>query len=71
MSLEFPAGLRDKGESVEQAAVRELAEETGFEGRITVSTLIPLLNVKEVNFCPSVPGLAYRSNGVHRPVEEL
>ncbi len=39
VSLEFPAGLRDLGETVEQAAVRELAEETGFQGRITVSKL--------------------------------
>jgi ADP-ribose pyrophosphatase len=32
MTVEFPAGLIDKGESVEQAALRELREETGYVG---------------------------------------
>ena len=30
ISAEFPAGLIDKGESPEKAALRELAEETGY-----------------------------------------
>jgi ADP-ribose pyrophosphatase len=29
-SIEFPAGLIDEGETIEEAARRELAEETGF-----------------------------------------
>ncbi|CAI4227367.1 unnamed protein product [Auanema sp. JU1783] len=29
-SLEFPAGLIDKGETVEECAIRELKEETGY-----------------------------------------
>jgi 8-oxo-dGTP pyrophosphatase MutT (NUDIX family) len=33
--LEFPAGLIDPGEAPEQAAERELAEETGYTGRVT------------------------------------
>lgn len=33
-TVEWPAGLIDAGESAEQAAVRELKEETGYEGRI-------------------------------------
>lgn len=32
--IEFPAGLVDKGETPEQAAVRELAEETGYAGEV-------------------------------------
>lgn len=32
--VEFPAGLVDTGETPEQAAVRELYEETGYRGRI-------------------------------------
>eukprot|EP00559_Dactyliosolen_fragilissimus_P000835 CAMPEP_0184867804 /NCGR_PEP_ID=MMETSP0580-20130426/27775_1 /TAXON_ID=1118495 /ORGANISM="Dactyliosolen fragilissimus" /LENGTH=288 /DNA_ID=CAMNT_0027368261 /DNA_START=54 /DNA_END=920 /DNA_ORIENTATION=- len=36
-TLEFPAGLIDDGESAEEAAIRELEEETGYVG--TVSTL--------------------------------
>ena len=32
--VEFPAGLIDDGETPEQAAVRELKEETGYEGKV-------------------------------------
>jgi len=32
--VEFPAGLIDPGETVEQTARRELAEETGYTGRV-------------------------------------
>ncbi|EME45853.1 hypothetical protein DOTSEDRAFT_71522 [Dothistroma septosporum NZE10] len=32
--VEFPAGLIDAGETPEQAAVRELKEETGYEGKV-------------------------------------
>lgn len=33
--LEFPAGLIDAGEDAATAAVRELGEETGYEGKVT------------------------------------
>jgi ADP-ribose pyrophosphatase len=33
--VEFPAGLIDQGETPEQAAVRELKEETGYEGKVS------------------------------------
>ena len=33
-ALEFPAGLIDKGETAEQAALRELWEETGYVGTV-------------------------------------
>jgi len=32
--IEIPAGLVDEGESVEETAMRELREETGYHGRI-------------------------------------
>lgn len=34
VSVELPAGLIDEGESVTEAALRELKEETGFEGEV-------------------------------------
>ena len=33
--LELPAGLIDSGENAEGTAIRELAEETGFQGQVT------------------------------------
>ena len=32
--IEFPAGLIEEGETIEQAAIRELKEETGYKGKI-------------------------------------
>jgi 8-oxo-dGTP pyrophosphatase MutT (NUDIX family) len=39
MVIEFPAGIMEAGEAPEQAALRELAEETGFQG--TVARVLP------------------------------
>lgn len=39
-SVEFPSGLVDPGETLEEAARRELAEETGSSGKIKVSLQI-------------------------------
>ena len=39
-TLEIPAGLVDENEDVEDAALRELSEETGFSGRLITMTPI-------------------------------
>jgi len=36
--IEVPAGLIDEGETPEEAAVRELKEETGYVGEVSVSS---------------------------------
>ena len=45
--IEFPAGLIDPGETVEDTAIRELYEETGYRGKI----------VRTLPMCSSSPGL--------------
>ena len=43
VSIEYPAGLVDKGETVEESALRELKEETGLPGKVVVSSIYLLL----------------------------
>eukprot|EP00742_Colponemidia_sp_Colp-10_P002908 GILJ01003105.1.p1 GENE.GILJ01003105.1~~GILJ01003105.1.p1 ORF type:complete len:232 (-),score=39.30 GILJ01003105.1:41-706(-) len=43
--LEFPAGLIDPHETLEEAALRELKEETGYIGQISKAAVSPILRV--------------------------
>jgi ADP-ribose pyrophosphatase len=54
--VEFPAGLIDAGETPEQAAIRELKEETGYEGK--VCDITPVLS--------NQPGM---TNATHQVLE--
>lgn len=40
--VEFPAGMVDEGETPEQAAVRELREETGYVGEVITDKTRPV-----------------------------
>ncbi|ROT41009.1 ADP-ribose pyrophosphatase [Sodiomyces alkalinus F11] len=64
ISIEVPAGLIDAGETAEQAAVRELREETGYVGVVTETSPIMFndpgfcntnLRMIHVSIDPSLP----------------
>lgn len=61
---EFPAGLVDEGEAIDQAAWRELQEETGYDGSIVAisqpGVSSPGLSTEEIHLvhmtCPEAAG---------------
>lgn len=65
VAIEVPAGLIDEGESVEECAVRELKEETGFVGiaeqtsAIMFNGLLSLLLLPSLTVSGLVGGLRY------------
>lgn len=56
ISVEFPAGLIDAGETPEQAALRELAEETGYGSKEFPATKGKVTHVSKV--CADSPGMS-------------
>lgn len=50
-TVELPAGLVDEGETVQEAALRELQEETGFVGTITGTSGVQYLSPGLTNEC--------------------
>ena len=48
----MPAGLIDEGETAEQAAVRELKEETGYVGQVLETSPIMFNGASALAFSP-------------------
>ena len=72
--VEFPAGLNDKGERLEQAARRELLEETGYEPRrLTLLAHGPLSSgsSSELLTVYLAEGLEYRGIGERDETEDI
>jgi 8-oxo-dGTP pyrophosphatase MutT (NUDIX family) len=63
VTIEVPAGLIDAGETAEQAAVRELKEETGYVGVATESSTI-MFNGQFTQLSFTSPGC---SESIRRP----
>lgn len=60
LGTQLPAGVIEKGETVEQLAVRELKEETGYVGKVTRVTTEAANDQGLTNSCLNVsvfPGL--------------
>jgi ADP-ribose pyrophosphatase len=51
--IEIPAGLIDAGETAEQAAVRELKEETGYVGAVSESSPVMFNGTSPICFHPA------------------
>lgn len=49
--IEMPAGLIDQGEDAQEAAVRELREETGFDVELVENESMPLVNDPGITDC--------------------
>ncbi|RKF58326.1 putative Nudix hydrolase P35G2.12 [Golovinomyces cichoracearum] len=57
--IEIPAGLVDEGETPEQAAVRELKEETGYVGEASMPTSIMLNGTNSYSSWSHIHELVY------------
>lgn len=62
--IEIPAGLVDEGETPEQAALRELKEETGYVGEISMSTSVML---NDPGFCNTNLKMIHMTVDINKP----
>jgi ADP-ribose pyrophosphatase len=72
--VEFPAGLNDKGETLEEAARRELLEETGYSAKEMIFlTEGPLSSGASAEILTAylAKGLAFRGIGERDETEEI